>query len=126
MTAAYIGLNNLAYLHDSMEEMTHCSSTFKHVGSKFSSFDVYFPHHILCLLHSLHSSAHFLLPGSKRVDTPTRLTIEAETVLDGSVGGRRRRRERQGEGLQGGPHNTHKERPRLRPGYVIWRKDRKE
>lgn len=47
-------------------------------------------------------------------------------MLDGGVGGRRRRRERQGEGLQGGAHNTHKERPRLRPGYVIWRKDRTE
>lgn len=53
-----------------------------------------------------------------------RLTIEAETVLDGGMGGRRRRRERQGEGLQGGPHYAHQEGPRLGPGYVIWRKDR--
>jgi len=43
----------------------------------------------------------------KRRIQPKRLTIEAEAVLDGGVGGRRRRRERQGEGLQGGAHDTH-------------------
>lgn len=57
-------------------------------------------------------------------DPQTCLTIEAETVLHGGVGGRGRRRERQGEGLQGRTHD--KERTRLRPGYVIWRKDTKE
>lgn len=55
--------------------------------------------------HRLHSSPSLqhLLPvqtGSAQIDAATRLTIEAETVLDGGVGGRRRRRERQGEGLQ--------------------------
>lgn len=65
-------------------------------------------------------SAHFLFSGHfQEVNECRCLTIEAETVLDGGMGGRRRRRERQGEGLQGGPHYTHKERPRLGPGYVI-------
>lgn len=70
-------------------------------------------------------TSHLVQDGELR-DSSRCLTIEAETVLDGSVGGRRRRRERQGEGLQGGPHNTHKEGPRLRPSYVVWRKDRME
>lgn len=46
-------------------------------------------------------------PGSDGADSTKRLTVEAEAVLHGGVGGRRRRGERQGEGLQGGAHDTH-------------------
>lgn len=59
-------------------------------------------------------------------ETQTCLTIEADTVLDGGVGGERGRRKRQGKGLQGGTHNAHQERPRLRPSKVIWKKEKRE
>lgn len=55
------------------------------------------------LLRLLHSGT----PGSDGADSTKRLTVEAEAVLHGGVGGRRRRGERQGEGLQGGAHDTH-------------------
>lgn len=66
-----------------------------------------------------HAGRKFLLMFDSLTITLTRLTIEAETVLDGGVGGRRRRRERQGQGLQGGAHDADQERSGLRPGYVI-------
>lgn len=56
-------------------------------------------------------SDRFISAGLLRLlhsgDSTKRLTVEAEAVLHGGVGGRRRRGERQGEGLQGGAHDTH-------------------
>lgn len=61
------------------------------------------------IIHCFNTSTlllHTVSPAVVPYSNP-RLTIEAETVLDGGVGGRRRRRERQGEGLQGGAHDAH-------------------